>query len=340
MAVSYTASVWGQDKSGGRPPANITTASIKAGMVAPQADFIGTVYYQEVSEVASEMGGLAEAIKFEEGRRVKKDQILVELGSEILKKTYQATVSSYEQALSELEIAKIELKRKEQLLDKNSISQQSYDQDRFRVIGLEKRAASLKAQVERIEIELNKKMIRAPYDAIIIKRHVDRGEWIAEGESVATLAMDEIVDILVEVPERLIQFIKIGMQVPGTINGQTIDGNVFAIVPKGDISTRTIPVKIRIPNKYALIEGMSAQVTLPTEVRRKTLIVPRDAVITMFGQTVVFTIIESKATMKPVKIMGYEGLNVGIEAEGLAEGMQVALEGNERLRDGQMVSVK
>lgn len=75
--------------------------------------------------------------------------------------------------MSELEIARIELERKEQLFKRKSIAEQAYDQDRFRVIGLEKRAASLKSQVERIEIELEKKVIRAPYEAIVIKRHVD-----------------------------------------------------------------------------------------------------------------------------------------------------------------------
>jgi hypothetical protein len=46
---------------------------------------------------------------------------------------------------------------------------------------------------------------------------------------------------------------------------------------------------------------------------------------------------DSKATMMPVQIVGYDGLNAGVEAPNLKEGMLVALEGNERLRDGQKV---
>jgi RND family efflux transporter MFP subunit len=336
--VSSIASVQGQDKSSGRPPANVTVATVKTGMVAPQAEFIGTVFYKEVSDVASELEGLAQTVKFEEGQRVKKGQILVELGSEILRKDFQATLSSYQQALSELEIAKIELRRKEQLLETKSISRQSYDQDRFRTIILENRAASLKAQVERIEIELNKKVIRAPYDAIIIKRYVDRGEWIAEGKSVAILAKDDIVDILVEVPERFIQFIKKGLPVTGKVNGHRIEGSIFTIVPRGDIATRTIPVKIRMPNEYSLIEGMSAQIILPTDERKEAFIVPRDTVISISGQNVIFAVIESKAVKLPVNIVGYEGLSVGIEARDLEAGLLVVKEGNERLVDGQEVS--
>ncbi len=336
----FSSSLWSQDKPKGPPPANVTVAEVKNGMVAPQAEFIGTVYYQEVSDVASELSGLVETVSFEEGQRVKKRQILVQLGSEILGKDLQATKSSYEQVLAELEIARIDLTRKEKLFKRKSIAEQTYDEERFQVIGLEKRAASLKAQVERIEIELEKKVIRAPYEAVVLERRVDRGEWIAQGASVAVLAKDDVVDIVVEVPERFIPYVRQGMPAQAAINGNTVNGKIVAIVPRGDIATRTFPVKIRTPNKFSLIEGMSARVILPTGERKNTLIVPRDAVISMSGQSVVFIVNDSKVGMRPVKIVGYEGLNAAIEASGLNEGMLVALKGNERLRDGQMVLVK
>ena len=40
----------------------------------------------------------------------------------------------------------------------------------------------------------------------------------------------------------------------------------------------------------------------------------------------------------PVKVMGYEGMTVGVAAEGLREGMKVVVKGNERLRDGQAIA--
>jgi RND family efflux transporter MFP subunit len=332
--------LWGQDKTKGPPPANVVVAKVTTSLVAPQAEFIGTVFYQEVSDVASELSGLAEVVRFEEGQRVKKGQTLVELGSELMRKNLQATLLTHEQLLSELEIARIELKRKEKLFKKNSIAEQTYDQDRYRVLGLEKRAASLKAQVQRIEIELKKKIIRAPYNAVVIRRMVDRGEWISEGEEVAVLAKDSVVDIVVDVPERFIQYVNQGMQIRSMINGNEIHGKVFTIVPRGDIATRTFPVKIRTPNTYSLIEGMSAKVVLPTGRPKESLIVPRDSVISMFGQNVVFTVADSKAAMLPVKVIGYEGLSAGVEARGLQEGMQVVVQGNERLRNGQVVVVK
>ena len=338
--VLWCSPLWSQDKGAQPPPASVSVARVETGLVAPEAEFIGTVYFQEVSNVASELSGLARVVKFEEGQRVEKAQALVELGAGILRKNLQATLLTHEQVLSELEIARIELSRKEKLFKKKSIAEQSYDQDRFRVVGLEKQAAALAVQVERIELELKKKIIRAPYSGVVVRRMVDRGEWISEGEEVAVLAKDDVVDIVVEVPERFIQYVKAGMPAKTLINGNEISAKVFTIVPRGDIATRTFPIKIRSPNKYSLIEGMSARVVLPTGSRRKSLVVPRDAVVSKFGKTVVFTVENDKAGMLPVNILGYDGLIVGLEAPGLKEGMLVVVDGNERLRDGQAVVVK
>ena len=289
--------------------------------------------------MASELSGLVEEVRFEEGQRIKKSQVLIKLGSDILNKRLLATSASYEQVLSELEIARIEFKRREKLFKTKAISEQSYDENRFRVKGIEKRASSLKAEVERIEIELQKKIIRAPFDGIVIKRQVDRGEWLAEGATVAILAKDDVVDIVADVSEEFVPFIQVGMPVKATINGNEISGSVIAVVPRGDVATRTFPVKVRTPNTLALIEGMSARVVLPVGTARKTLIVPRDAVIAVFGQTVVYAVQDSKAQMIRVNVIGYQDLVAGVESKRLAEGTQVVVKGNERLRDGQMVSI-
>ncbi len=339
MLGFFSIPLWGQEKPKGPPPAKVAVSTVKTGMVVPQAEFIGTVFYQEVSDVASELSGRVEDVRFEEGQRIKRNQILIKLGSDILKKRLLATSATYEQILTELEIARIEFKRREKLFKTKSISEQSYDENRFRVKGIERRAASLKAEVERIELELQKKIIRAPFDGIVIKRQVDRGEWLAEGATVAVLAKDDVVDIVADISEEFIPFIELGMPVKATINGNEILGSVVAVVPRGDVATRTFPVKIRTPNKLALIEGMSSRVELPVGNSRKSLIVPRDAVITMFGQTVVYTVEDGKAQMVPVGVIGYHEQIAGVESARLAEGMQVVVKGNERLRDGQMVSL-
>jgi RND family efflux transporter MFP subunit len=335
----FVSALWGQEKPKGPPPAKVAVSTVETGMVTPQAEFIGTVFYEEVSDVASEMSGRVDEVRFEEGQRIKKNEVLIKLDADILKKRLLATTANYEQVLSELEIARIEFERRGKLFKTKAISEQSYDENRFRVKGIEKHAESLNAEVERIEIELQKKTIRAPFDGIVVKRQVDRGEWLDEGATVAILAKDDVIDIVADVSEEFIPFIQVGMPVKATINRNEISGSVMAVVPRGDVATRTFPVKIRTPNTLALIEGMSARVVLPVGTPRKTLVVSRDAVIAPFGQTVVYVVKDAKARMIPVDVIGYQALIAGVQSSDLAAGMQVVVKGNERLRDGQRVSI-
>lgn len=327
-------------QSPGMPPAVVVVSEVGTGLIAPKTEFIGTVYYQEVSDVASEVAGKVEKVNIEEGQRVKKGDILVMISSDLLEKTIQATRANYEQVLTDLEKERKNLERAESLFREELLSEQSYDERRFAVAGLEKKAVSLKAEVERLEVELNKKAVVSPFNGIVVKKSAERGEWLSAGSVVATVGRDDSVDIVAEIPQEIVRYVKTGTSAIVRSGRTEMGGKVLAIVPRGDISTRTIPVKVRVQNKTSLIEGMEAHVVLPSGEKQKTFTVPRDGVITVFGNTVIFVVVDSQAKMIPVKVAGYEGMNAGVVAEGLAEGMKVIIKGNERLRDGQPVNVQ
>jgi RND family efflux transporter MFP subunit len=329
-----------EKKPQGMPPARVVVAEVVTGKVAPESEFIGTVYYQEVSDVASEVSGKVEEVSFEEGQRIKKGHVLARLISDLLEKNLQAMQAGYEQVLSDLDKARRDLDRAENLFKNELVTEQTYDDRRFAVSGLEKRVISLEADVERLKVELLKKMVRAPFDGVVLKKHVDRGEWLDEGSTVATIAFEENIDIVADVSQQVVRYVKQGMNVKVKTGSGTITGKVIALIPRGDISTRTFPVKLRAKNSLSLVEGMEARVTLPTGKKEDALIVPRDAVITARGSTVVYTVNDSKASIMPVRVIGYEGMTAGIAANGLQQGMTVVIKGNERLRPGQEVMIQ
>jgi RND family efflux transporter MFP subunit len=323
----------------GPPPALVVVSDITSGTVIREVDFIGTVYYQLTSKVASEVNGKVEEVSFEEGDMVKRDSLLVRLNAELLEKSIEASKESYGQVLSDIERAKIDLKRIESIFKKGLTTESAYDEARYLVKGLEKKGLSLKAEIERLEVELAKKRILAPFDGVIIKKHVERGEWVQPGSPVATLAHINFVDVVVDVPENVMMSVKKGMNIKVRAGGKSHKGNVIAIVPSGAVQTRTFPVKIRIKNDIGLAEGMEARVMLPTGEKKESLLVPRDAVINRFGANVVFALTDTIAKMVPVNVIGFKGKVAGVEAQGLKPGMKVVIKGNERLMDGQTVNV-
>lgn len=322
------------------PPAKVAVAAVSSGMVVPQSGFIGTVYYQEVSDIASEVEGLIEAVTFEEGKGVRKGEPLVRLNAELLQKSIQATRASYEKVVVDLEKARLDLQRSERLYKDGLAPEQEYDDQKFKVRGQEKMADSLRAEKERLEAGLVRKVIRAPFSGVVLQKKADIGEWLSPGSPVATIARSNVVDIIVNVPEEVLRFIVPGESVQVESGGEEIKGELFTVMPKGDIATRTFPVKIRVQNNNgSLLEGMDARVTLPVGKKRKSLIVPRDAVITLPGSAAVFTVADSKAKMVPVQVTGYDGQMAWVESDALGDGMDVVIKGNERIRDGQPVEI-
>jgi RND family efflux transporter MFP subunit len=329
----------GAQEGGGPPPALVAVSPVREGMVVPRTEFVGTVYYPEVSEVSSEVSGNAVQVTFEEAQRVRKGDVLVRLDAELLEKTLVSTRALHGQTLAELERATLDLKRIEKLYREESIAEQVYDENRFRVKSLEKKGESLKADVERLEVELSKKTVRAPFDGVVLKKRVDRGEWLSPGAAVATLARDDTMDVIVEVPGDVVPFVSKGGSVQIRVAGKEIEGRVTAMVPKGDIATRTFPIKIQVRNRYSLSEGMEAVVEIPSGTKEQMLLFPRDALVTVMGQTVVFTVVDGRAKMVPVTVERYVGKEVAARTNGLKPGMEVLIKGNERVRDGQPVTL-
>ncbi len=323
---------------GQMPPAIVVLGDVREGEIAPESDFIGTVYFEEVSDLAAEVRGKVLTVRFDEGQKVKGSEALVTLDSALLSKEIEEVSASHGQVSADLERAESDFKRIEKLFKEGFVSEQDYDENFFNVRGLRKQAASLRARLEGLKVELDKKVIRAPFTGTVLKRDVDRGEWIEVGKTVATIAKTDSIDIVVQVPESVVRSIKKGRSVSVTAGGKKLKGKITAIVPSGDIRTRTFPVKVRVNNSASLIEGMEARVSLPTGKKKTALIVERDAVIKKFGKSVIFVVEEGKARMLPVEVIGYMGGKVGVRAEGLKAAMMVVTKGNERLSNGQAVT--
>lgn len=321
------------------PPAKVVVSEVVSGSIIPETEFIGTVYYPQISDVASEVSGKIDRFSFEEGDRVKKGHVLININSDLHRKDLQAKTALYEQASLDLELARRDLQRIEKLYHKETVAEQVYDEQRFRVAGLGKKTASMKAEIERLVIELRKKMVRAPFDGVIIRRSIDVGEWVSSGTIVATIARDDAVDLLFHIPEDVLTSVTQGKVIEVTVGGMQLTGKVFSIIPQGDVPTRTFPVKIRVKNSASLVAGMEAKAMFPRGVEIKGLIVERDAVISAFGETLVFACVDLQTKMIPVKVTGYNGRMAGIEANGLKEGMKIVVKGNERLQDGQMIEI-
>ena len=326
-------------KPQGPPPALVEVAKVIKGEAEPMVEFVGTVYYARKSNVAAEIEGIVREVFFEEGERIKRGDTLVSLESNISDTAISGTRADYELVLVELEQAEKELKKREPLYKEGSVSESSYDEYFFKSKILKNRALSIKSFLDRLLLEKGKKEIRAPFDAVVMQKNAEMGEWIQEGGVVALVADESAVDIVVNVPAGMLKYLQPGEKISIKSDSEKFTGKFLNFVPNGDVATRTFDVKIRMQNSAGLIEGMEARALIPSAAKMEGLKVPRDAVIDKFGQNVIWLAKDATAKMVPVQVIGYDGMYVGVAGTDLAEGDMVVVKGNERLREGQPVHI-
>ena len=329
-----------QEKAPQGRPAIVVLDEVRSGQVQPMSPFVGTIFYSRVSEVAAEVDGLVDTIDFEEGQHVEKGHVLASLKTDLLDLGIAQKQALYEEAGVDLDQARSDLDRMKKLYQEKSVAYTVYDDTRFKVSRLEKRVAGLKAALARDRLMKRKMAIRAPFSGVVVDKSTEAGEWVGPGSPVATLAADREVDAVIEVPERILLLLEKDAEVRVVVGGMERSGRFEAVIPRGDISTRTFSVKLRLVNDGGLLEGMEARATLPTGQKIEGILVSRDAVVNQFGQTVIFVAAEGAAKMVPVQVLGYHDLMVGVAGPGLSAGMEVVVKGNERLRNGQPLMVQ
>jgi RND family efflux transporter MFP subunit len=322
----------------GRPPSPVVTAKVTAGDMVPQAEFIGTVYFTEISDVACEVLGKVVDLKVDDGQRVKKGDVMVVLSATLLDKQIRRARALAQQARAEYEFARLEHERVHTLFKSQSVAEGEFDSKRLTAEGLQNKYEAVQAELAQLLDELDKKTIRAPFDGVVIDVPVSRGEWMPVGSTVAVVARDDYFDVVVNAPREAYGVVKPGLAVQVRTAGTELTGEVFAVIPRGDVATRTFPVKIRVSGNSTLAEGMEARVSLPRGLGGATLVVPRDAIISARGEQVVWAVVDGKAVAFPVYVVGFKGLMAGVKSPKLAEGMDVVIKGNERLMPGQPVA--
>jgi len=322
----------------GRGPSRVNVVPVTSGTLAPSADFTGTVYFKEVAEIATEGSGQVQEVLFEEGQRLKAGARMVRLDAALLEAELKAAQAAQAQAQAQLEQERVRLERAQTLLRDEVTTPQQFDDIRFTVESLGHRAAALKAEVERLRISIAKKVSVAPFDGVVVDRLTELGEWKNSGETIAVFARDTIFDVIVNVPETNIVGMAPGDAVAMSIAGREVTGTVDAVIPRGDVVSRTFPVKIRVEGDW-LLEGMTSTVRLPTGSPRDALMVPRDAVLLQAGEPVIFLARENTAVRVPVTVVGYTDTMAGVDAADLVAGAQVVVKGQERLMPGQPLEV-
>ena len=318
--------------------ASVITQKIEKGQLTQKQNFNGTLSFNEKSRLAAESEGLITKLYFDEGDYVKSGKILLEIDAQILDANIKSTQASIKEVAFSLERARLDFKRYEALLQKQSVSKQKYDEFYFQKMQLEQKLISLESSLQAQSIAKRKKSLRAPFSGYISQRSVQVGEWLKEGTQVALLVNPNKVDIIIHLPSGYIKNVTKNKTIPVSINSKEYKTKVIGVLLSGNEKTRTFPLKLRLfPTQDKFFDGMQARLSLEKSQNRDVLLISRDGLIKRFGKDVVFIVKDNRAVMVPVQIIGFEGTKVALSSPDLKAGDLVITKGNERIFPNQEI---
>lgn len=310
-----------------------TSESKVYGMVVhgkPFSDFLsltGAIEPNEVVSLRSEISGIAEELNFSEGGQVASGQVLVRINDGELR-------AQLEQAKTQNILSGENERRAKLLLEKEAISQEEYD-----IASAVYRTSQ--SQMQLIDAQLRKSVIRAPFSGTIGLRNISKGSYITPTTDIAQLANLSKVKLQFSVPEKYANKVKIGSMVRFTVQGMSEEfaARVYAIEPIVESATRTLNVRALADNGDSqLIPGSFANVVFPLETIDNGLLVPAEALIPIQNGKKIFVKKNGKAAEVLVETGGRTDAEVLI-LKGIQDGDTILTSGVMSLRDGTPVNV-
>ena len=267
--------------------------------------------------------------KIEEGDRVKEGQPLLYLDTDLV-------LASRNQAKADYDFKLRECNRVKKLAERKVATIAEVDQC---VMGLD----IAKARLEETEALLQRTFIVAPIGGILNKLPVDVGEYVLPGTIVAEIVDMDMVDVVFDIPERDIGYLKLGGKVNilyGVKNTQKTQGVIKYISALADPSTRTTIIKVSVDNsKGEFHTGQFVMAELTRQVLRGVIMIPLRSVIPLEKGKVVYVVRDGKAARLDIVIdTPYVDGRVRV-ISGLKGGEKLIVSGSNQLEPNRAVKI-
>jgi RND family efflux transporter MFP subunit len=336
-------------------------------------DATGYVTARREATVSAQITGTITAVLIEEGDHVKEGQVIGRLDDTAQRAALAQAQAALHSAQSQLIQDQVQLaqsgrdlKRAEDLVKRNLVSEQAVEQARTQVdaqsaqIEGQKRQIDLAtANVRSAQVQLDYCTVRAPFTGVVIAKAAQVGEIVSPFSAgggftrtgIGTIVDMDSLEIEVDVNEAYINRVQPGQPVESVLNAYPdwkIPSHVIAIIPTADRSKATVKVRIGLDLKdNRIVPDMGVRVSFLEAAAPASeghappppgVLVPVAAVRTEGTQDVVYVLAERKAQRRIVTLGGTMG-DARQVLSGLAVGETVITDPPPQLKDGAAVSV-
>jgi RND family efflux transporter MFP subunit len=297
----------------------------------------GDVATDENIIIYSEFSGILEDLRVKEGQRVNKGEVLAIIDDGGLS-------SELAQLETQANLAKTTFERQKRLWEQNIGSEMQF-------LEAKTNYESMLNSVNRLESQLEKTVVRAPFSGIIDEIFTEEGEVVSPGQS-RLFRLVSLKNMYVEaaVPETYLSKINKGTDVLVKISSleREFEGKVKRVGNIIDPNNRSFTIQVAVPNENGMVRpNQIATLKLNDYTAENAVVIPENAILkNAQGESVVF-ILEEKEGKQNIGIAkrqivetGYSYNNKIEITSGIQSGTTLILEGAKNLRDGQEVKIR
>lgn len=275
-------------------------------------------------DLKAEIEGQVVDLPFKKGARVKRGDVLARL-------EINAREAQLEEAMALVRQREIEHNAAQKLRAKGFSAETTY-------AGAKASLDAARAMVKRMQVELDKTVIRAPFDGVIDERMAELGAFLKDGNPILRLVDEEPYLIVAEVSEDKIGQLQVGQ--PGRARlstGREVSGTIRFIANVAYAATRTFRVELEVPNDdRSLRDGITADVRFPTGVIKAHLVSPAVLTLNDAGLVGVRCLdADERVVFHPVDVIGDQPDGVWIA--GVPDQIDLITVGQEYVRQGDQV---
>jgi membrane fusion protein, multidrug efflux system len=284
----------------------------------------GTALSEEMIELYPEVGGRLISLNIPDGAAVSRGTVLAKINDAEL----QALL---EQQKVQLELAVKTERRLKQLLAVNGVNQSDYDAALSQV-------NNINANIKVLEAQIDKTVIRAPFDGKLGLRMVSPGAYVTPQTLLGTLQQTDRIKIDFTVPESYSNLINVGK----TVSIQTNNSDekhtavISAIEPQINVNTRNIKVRARLKSDN-ISPGAFVKVLFNN--KAQGIVVPSNAVIPDANSSQVIVIKNGRAVFANVETGIRNADNIELTS-GVSTGDTIVVSGVLFVRPNALVNIR
>jgi membrane fusion protein, multidrug efflux system len=341
----------GGERSRGGEAVPVMVANAVQKSVPLQIRAVGNVEAYTTVSVKSQVTGVLTQAHFKEGQDVKKGQLLFTVDPRPFEAALKQAEANLARDTAQLRNLREQVRRYAELVEKQYVSREQYDQIKTNADASESVVDADKAAVENAKVQLSYCYIYSPVNGRVGSLLVNEGNLVRVNDGAPLVVINQItpINVTFSVPERYLSDIKRRMagsklaveaKFPSD-DGQSEQGVLTFVDNAVERTTGTIKLKAEFQNsERRLWPGQYINVALTLTTQGDAVVIPAEAVQVGPDGQYVFVVKEDKRVeMRPV-VLGQTQDGEVVIAKGLAAGEQVVQEGQFLLGAGSRVDIK